>query len=77
MSSAVFVGLMTSAVSNGTTGGEAGNITWLAAANLNYTGAAARALVVTADASSTNGAVAYSVPHTVIANCNKQPGATG
>jgi hypothetical protein len=30
-----------------------------------------------ASATSTNGAVAYSVPHTVIANCNKQPGATG
>jgi hypothetical protein len=45
-------------ISNGTTGAESGNITWLAAANLNYTGAAARALVVTADASSTNGAVA-------------------
>jgi Domain of unknown function DUF11/FG-GAP-like repeat len=45
-------------ISNGTTGTEAGNITWLAAANLNYQGAAARSLTVTADPSSSNGAVA-------------------
>jgi hypothetical protein len=30
-----------------------------------------------ASAISTNGAAAYSIAHTVVANCNKQPGATG
>jgi hypothetical protein len=30
-----------------------------------------------ANPGSTNGVAAYSVPHTVIANCNKQPGAVG
>lgn len=45
-------------ISNGTTGAESGNITWLAGANINYQGAAARALTVTADPSSTNGAIA-------------------
>src|SRR5262245_14617937 len=42
-------------ISNGTSGGEAGNITWLAGANLSYNFAAARSLVITADPSSTNG----------------------
>src|SRR5262245_25195772 len=44
-------------ITNGTGGGEAGNITWLAGANLTVNGFAARSLVITADATSTNGAI--------------------
>jgi uncharacterized repeat protein (TIGR01451 family) len=42
---------------NGDLGGEAGNITWLGGADLNYGGAFARSLVITAHPNSVNGAI--------------------